>query len=223
MALRERCPGDSYSHVDVSALQATHWVPHSHCRVRQSFWHAPPRKLLLGHQSEPGPDALPAILRESRVWQRFSVSVCVGPEVEGAVVRQCLGADRIAECVRREPNGTKCAPDSWPAQWDPYPTVYAGLVAESASAPCIGRELSPAIEQLGSPASPSQRRIESLGDSTSGLRKRVPAQSISAAVAIGRGGYISAPAGNRLQSAESFIVQFADVARYGYEFRELLS
>ena len=27
------------------------WVPHSHCRVGQSFWRAPQRKLLLGHQS----------------------------------------------------------------------------------------------------------------------------------------------------------------------------
>ena len=38
----------------------------------------------------------------------FDVSLYIGPEVEGAVVRQCLAADRVAECVRREPDGTKC-------------------------------------------------------------------------------------------------------------------
>src|ERR1041384_2803728 len=125
MALRERCPDDSYSHDDLSALEATQWVSHSQCRIRQSFRHASPREFLLGHQSESGPDNLSRVLQQPRLWERFPISLCAGPEVEGAVVCQCSAADRVAECVRREPDGTRCKAGSRSDHRNAYTAIYA--------------------------------------------------------------------------------------------------
>ncbi len=84
-------------------------------------------------------------------------------------------------------------------------------------------KLSPTVEQLGNPAGSSQQRIESTGEPPLAVWKDVSARSISAAVAIGRRGYVSALAGNRVQPAESPLVQLADLAGDGHELRELLS
>jgi lipopolysaccharide assembly outer membrane protein LptD (OstA) len=119
--------------------------------------------------------------------------------------------------------GTGCAADSGSDHRDPYTAIHAGLVGESESVLCNGLKLAPAIEQLGSRAGSSQRRIESLGEPAAGLWKHISARSIPAAVAIGRIGYVSASAGSRLQSPEQLLVQFADLAGCGYEFCELLS
>ena len=59
------------------------------------------------------------------------------------------------------------------------------------------------LSNSGVAAGPSQRRIESFCEATAAVRENVSARSIPAAVAIGGPGYISAFAGNWLQSPES--------------------
>ncbi len=80
------------------------WDSRFGIHVQESF--------LLGHQSQPGSDDLSLLLQQPRVWERFQISLYPGSVVEGAVVRQCLAADRVAGSVRREPDGTRGGGDS---------------------------------------------------------------------------------------------------------------